>query len=115
MGARPEAADLKHQLLLRADRRREKQPVEDLGPRLPVDVGHDGRGGDRLVFIASRANENLMQRRTFISAIGAVALTGSHPAAAQQAAKVPRTGFLAMDLTSGNRQFREAFFRGLRS
>lgn len=68
-----------------------------------------------LVFIASRANENPMQRRTFISALGAVALTVSHPAAAQQAAKVPRIGFLAMDLTSGNRQFREAFFQRRRS
>jgi hypothetical protein len=56
-----------------------------------------------------------MQRRTFISALGAVALTGSHPAAARQAGKVPRIGFLAINLTSGNRQFREAFFQGLRS
>jgi hypothetical protein len=35
MGEKPEAADLKHELLLRADRRREKQPVEHLGPDYP--------------------------------------------------------------------------------
>jgi hypothetical protein len=69
------------------------------------------------VFIASRANEILCSdtpssRRT---ALGAVALTGSHPAAAQQAGKVRRIGFPAIDLTSGNRQFREPFFQGHRS
>ena len=56
-----------------------------------------------------------MQRRTLISALGAVALTGSRPAAAQQAGKVPRIGFLATDLTIGDRQFREAFFQRFRS
>jgi hypothetical protein len=81
---------------------------------LITNAARDGRPRNVLLFTGSGANENLMQRRTFISALGVVALTGSHPAAAQQAGKAPHIGFLAMDLTSGNRQFREVFFEGLR-
>jgi putative ABC transport system substrate-binding protein len=55
-----------------------------------------------------------MQRRTFISALGAVALAGSPPAAAQQTGKPARIGYLAWNFASGNPQTRDAFFAGLR-
>jgi len=55
-----------------------------------------------------------MQRRTFISARGAVALAGSPPAAAQQAGKIFRIGYLAVDRAGGNPRARNAFIAGLR-
>src|SRR5215472_16433393 len=55
-----------------------------------------------------------MHRRTFLSALGAVALAGSPPAAAQQSGKPARLGYLAADLAGTNPQIREAFFAGLR-
>src|SRR5438045_1238251 len=55
-----------------------------------------------------------MQRRTFISFLGAIAAARSLSVAAQQAAKPVRIGYLAVDLATGDPSGREAFVQALR-
>ena len=54
-----------------------------------------------------------MNRRTFLAGTGAVLLAAPFAAEAQQAAKVPRIGYLSLNL-AGNPHTREAFRQGLR-
>jgi putative ABC transport system substrate-binding protein len=54
-----------------------------------------------------------MDRRTFLAGTGAMLLSAPLDAEAQQAAKVPRIGYLANNLTA-NPHLREAFLQGLR-
>jgi putative ABC transport system substrate-binding protein len=55
----------------------------------------------------------MIDRRTFLAGSGAVLLAAPLAASAQQAAKVPRIGYLANNLTA-NPHLREAFRQGLR-
>jgi putative ABC transport system substrate-binding protein len=54
-----------------------------------------------------------MERRAFLAGTGAVLLAAPLAAGAQPAAKVPRIGYLANNLTA-NPHLREAFLQGLR-
>src|SRR4051794_15923923 len=54
--------------------------------------------------IARGANENLMQRRTLISALGAVTLARSHPATAQQVGTTVRIGLLTINSIDAERR-----------
>ena len=55
----------------------------------------------------------MIDRRTFLASTGAVFLAAPFAAEAQQAAKVPRIGWLSLD-RADRPQLREAFFQGLR-
>jgi putative tryptophan/tyrosine transport system substrate-binding protein len=66
--------------------------------------------------VADWAYENLMQRRTFLSLLGATVATPSLPLEAQQAVKptrIARIGYVSTDLTASP-HLPEAFRRGLR-
>ena len=54
-----------------------------------------------------------MKRRVFLSAVTGGLLAAPLAAGAQEAAKVPRTGYLTGNLATGL-HLREAFLRGLR-
>lgn len=55
-----------------------------------------------------------MERRAFIATLAGSVLAAPLAAEAQPASRVPRIGYLALDLTAGDPSPREAFLQGLR-